>query len=1004
MRKTEIRKKLSPPVIAAILTAVLVLAIAVSLIVHYTREDATREPMVPPVPLEGEDVYNNYLIAYPTMTEKDIQYIEVKNSTGTFGVVRPESDGSFVLYYKDASGNPVEYRPNISELDDNFEYRDLFAVEAGDGYNSILKLSYLCMALQLPYVEERIELTPEEREAQLDVYGLGEGEYETITFTYLKLRRTERLDADGKPVVGSDGKPVYVDALDENGDKIYDEVKHTIRVGDKTTLGTGFYFMVDSREYVYAGFSPYFEYAMTGFNSFVNSILVAPGLDADGVFGGFITSDYYQWLLEKHELDGETVKENSDVLTLTNTIIPIRRTDVIDSALPSGYISSGYSELSFDLYDYRGKSEYKKLIDALVGKTVGNYYGNDITVTLTSQNMPLDFGDKSVLHYEYAVTVIESVITDTDELSAQGTPVGDANLVKVTYALKIDGVPASYRPLHAVIDLSDPLLPPFFVSAMRASSVGSFAEPLVFDIFYTPENAATNQVEYIISDILEIRNQNGESEKTINDSSTVTYNYYLKVNGKYDSDEPYTAKVYFATDKSEDAVRLKSLLNGRGVSSGLDISVKKYTAYYEALYDFVTYKIGRIDAFVTKQMVSGFRFQNKSDRDPYYGESIYENTLENKHAIYGISNGVCRSIVELFSGLAKDSTSAPTGLRGTETVAVGITPALMDKYGLYKHEVYFELPRYLSAMDNDGDNEEIDDYSWLDEIGFTLYISDENEDGTRYIASEAYDIIAKIDGERFGFLDYSFVDFWSRRELMLIDVAYLDEMRIEFNMEDMQGIYHLDITHKDVYWSQYGDRYTVQPDPNEIATDKADEIDVIVTPSGNLTPNKLLEYMDKKGYSAEGGSGFVSISEFYREMLSGGVPHYIGHEHIGIDDFKELLQIIYFTSYSGTVPQSEQAQIIATAPMIFRMAVKLDEHSTANVRPYYYVYEFYRYEDSRVLVRLYQAEYNSETGEYIPKTTPVSDFYITTFAMKKILTGYDKLFNLIDVDKESPYN
>jgi hypothetical protein len=157
MRKIE-KKKISRPTLAIILgSLVLILGIA-ALVISLTLGKKTAESTKkePPVALPGEAVYYNSLLAYPTMDEKDIQYISVSNDKGAFSMVRPDKEGNFTLFYTDTLGNVHEYHPNIADLDDNFNYSDIYAIETGDGYNSVTKLMYLALALQLPYFEERI--------------------------------------------------------------------------------------------------------------------------------------------------------------------------------------------------------------------------------------------------------------------------------------------------------------------------------------------------------------------------------------------------------------------------------------------------------------------------------------------------------------------------------------------------------------------------------------------------------------------------------------------------------------------------------------------------------------------------------------------------------------------------------------------------------------------------------------------------------------------------------
>ena len=91
----------------------------------------------------------------------------------------------------------------------------------------------------------------------------------------------------------------------------------------------------------------------------------------------------------------------------------------------------------------------------------------------------------------------------------------------------------------------------------------------------------------------------------------------------------------------------------------------------------------------------------------------------------------------------------------------------------------------------------------------------------------------------------------------------------------------------------------------------------------------------------------------------------------------------------------ERAEAPSEDELVFRMVLKVDPESAKKVSPYEYVYEFYRVDDRRVRVSLYQRDMNGKT-----QVSAVSDFYISTFAYKKITSGFISLLNaeLIDMD------
>ena len=66
-------------------------------------------------PLEGESTYLNQLIAYPSVEEGNITFIEMSNKNGRFGVSRyPDDLGNFLFhYYIDGQEGAIPYTPPI---------------------------------------------------------------------------------------------------------------------------------------------------------------------------------------------------------------------------------------------------------------------------------------------------------------------------------------------------------------------------------------------------------------------------------------------------------------------------------------------------------------------------------------------------------------------------------------------------------------------------------------------------------------------------------------------------------------------------------------------------------------------------------------------------------------------------------------------------------------------------------------------------------------------------
>jgi hypothetical protein len=308
----------------------------------------------------------------------------------------------------------------------------------------------------------------------------------------------------------------------------------------------------------------------------------------------------------------------------------------------------------------------------------------------------------------------------------------------------------------------------------------------------------------------------------------------------------------------------------------------------------------------------------------------------------------------------------------------------MRKYGLYAHTVYYELPRGINGIQNDGlEGEEVmDDYTWQNTLGFTVYISDKQIDGSRYMASDLYDVVVRVVDEKLDFVEYSFVDFWARRLLVSTDIDDLEEVSVEFNFEEMYGRFDFILEHLDAY------------DPNQDKT--VDKIRLSVRPGVQTYVNALIAFMKENGREPD-GQLIQSLVSFYNkvgpeELLSAnGVSGY-DNDYSATYFFKQTLGIMYTTMYLDTYTAEEQAEILANAPMLARISFKLSDRANR------YVYEFYRASDRRVLVKIYEAG-----ADGVATTAAVSDFSISTATFKKIIGAFDTILNAGIITGDEPY-
>ena len=945
--------------------------------------------------LEGEAIYNGYNLAYSYVADGMIDHISVYDKANSFKLIRPDEKGDMVLYYKDKNGIITPYYPNIFATDENIDYSSLYAIEQGDGLGMVPLVSYLCSAVGYTAFQERIPLSddPEVRAAQLTSFGFEQDKIITVQFTYrLPEEESEENEAEAAEESESDAAEETEEPKTES---------HTVKIGKKNITGYGRYFMVDDRDYIYCAATNYLDYGVQGFVSFIKPYLVTEGMRGDdSVLAAYLTQDFRQWKNTTHKNLGDIVEADSQVIVNAQAIVPRLPGDPFEADKgdsEDGYRYGSFEQLSFYLDKLKKDSRYDRLVSTLTGLQVGTTYYDHLDpnanvadapiFTLISQSKTIDFSENSSVTYEYSIVEIESILTDDGEITKKGTRVGDNTLIKVTYETKINGETVANFYEHAVIDLSDERIPEKTRRLLSLASVGSLSKAISFSYEYTTDTAVRYDVEYVICDILEIYDKDGKEANEVTADSQVVYRYYLVADGKRDED--VRVGTLRSVDETEDEKNVRAALLGKSISYNLEIPTMTYTEYSELLYDFMTYRVSSVEYFVTSELVTAFGFVNVSDRNPFFGESVYQNLLGDENKLYGINADVCAEVLNYFMGVTDNSGSSTnaSGLVGTKTVAIGLTPENMEKYGLYAYTIYIELPRGIVEIKDENyyDDNKIPNWGWRDTLSFYLFISEEQPDGTRYIASDMYDLIATIDSKIFDFLEYDFVEFWARRNLLITDVKNVDNVKLELNMNDVYGKYNFALTHETIYVDANGKIYLEEQ--KGIDTDVYYLSHIDTTQYGDCIETAYSKFLAEKGLET------TSLAVLYNHLYGDGDKMIMGNrDALGSANFKNLMNMIFYVSYTGVVDDltKEQRDEIAAGTPLMSLDVSLKSQA------YSYTYEFHKLDDRRVMVTLYQSDLQ---GNKVGKG--VSDFYISTFAFKKIVNGFLDVLNGVTVDADA---
>ena len=972
-------KKKSKLKLLLILTAVMAVLIAGYFVLASFLKTTGTTPVAPTYDqLEWEGTDQR---VFPDIDSALVDYISIStlegNENGSFGLIKTK-DGAFSLWYETEKGSEDyrEYRPDIVDADPAFSYSSLYAMESF-GQGKVARLFYLRSAITTMYFTERIStenLTADQLTSYLQEFGFADYENKLLGVIVNYGTTDESTNTD------TDFNIIWV------GGQNVSETGYYVRLGYKDANGD-----VQWRPYIYATNNSNIGYATMPYTYYINPSVIAAGLSVDSAYEPYLISDYRQWKNELVETPGTAIKPDAEVIVRVETTLPA-------DPVNGGLMQQPAELTTFQLGELAKKPGYERLVRLLLTQKITGFADENtvaelmdpLYITLVNEGLALSFPEgKTSVTYTYKITKILSAITADTELIS-GTVPADATDLRVQYDLYIDGAatPSNAEPLHAVLSLSDSRIAAYkdtFVGTNIGKNVNISLENILHDTV-TAEDIHKRKVSVYVADIIAIYNKNGMSMTTITEESIVSYRYYLVINGV--KQDTYLTAADKITDM-DDTNKALFLSLGK-VGNGYNEKIGTYTEYLDIMKDYVSYKITEIPYMVTRKEVVHFEFQNMSERDPFYGESIYVNLSEGAYGLYGLNNTACQNVL-LHLGGAAGSTTTSDGYSGSETVAIGLTPENMRKYGLYAHTLYYELPRIINGLQNDSLEGEdvVDDYTWQRTLGFTVYISDKQEDGSRYIASDLYDVIVRVVDEKLDFVEYSFVDFWARRLLVITDIQDLEEVQVEFFFDEMQGRFDFILNHVE------------QTNPNTQQT--VDRIYLQVRPGENAYENLFVEFMKQNGKTPDGNLK-ESLVFFYNQL---GPEEYlqtnslgqqvsaIDNDYTGTYFFKQTLGILYSTMYLDTYTEKEQEEILDHPdkyPMLARIAFKLTDQNRK------YVYEFYRASDRRVLVKIYQADLEGN-----PISEAVSDFSISIATFKKFMGAYDAILNAGKVTGDEPY-
>lgn len=1003
-----VKKKMKRSLLIMILSAVLAVLIAGAIVVNAVMAkraanntqsgNETLNENLPEAKTEyGEYSLNGQPYVFKPVEQAQMTYIQIRSEnvdkdgkayTYEYSFLKPGEDlgyilgdDAFVLSYIDEQGNTKNYIPDILAYDSETKYSSLYAT-AEDEYN-VPKLFWLCSGIGSIRFSNRIELSEnsEVQKNELKSYGLYSSKDDSETDRPLVIRFN------------------YNESETEKRDIV-------LQVGSTLPAGGGYYFRVgaisedgtyiDYRPFVYTTYSvSSLSYAFAEVADFINPILVAEGLASDNAFEPYLTTGFRQWKNTVYMHDES--KNVSYVITSDAHRIIVKTTKTYSTN--RGTVPVTETE-EFNLNSIGDKENYASLINSIVGKTTGKCESS-IIVTRVVDGDAINLTDDENDNYTYHIERIDAALTDNIDKTS-GT-VGEGDKIKITYTLTKNGelvLDESLAPMKfwGAIDLSSELIPAQLKSELIGKEIGTDIS-VDFTVDYDETNTVITDYDILIDEIIDIRDATAHSKTfdTVRVGAIVSLRIYDIVNGKK-SLEPTTYVLQIEEEMTGTNANIKEAIMGQAKTKKFNKTVDRHVVYTSPVLDFVTYEVEEILGMTKREEIVSFKFLQDSERDLYEGNSIYMNIMENDILrLYALEPNTCESVVSVLGGLLENANHSE-GLVGIRTVDVVITPEKMIKYGLYANTVYFELPRNILPV-----SESSKDYTYLSTLGFTLYISDENPvTKTRYIASDMYDVIAEIDGEGLVFLDETFLSFYAKRNLVLTAIENIYKFDIEFFLDEMHGKFTNELTEYNVF-SYNGKTYRYESDIvkqfGEEALELTSIIPVLRIHTG-YTPwdgchNCQHAITELQRQLAQTGKDKIAL-----DVLYGGKATPGGEDLLGTDGFKEFIGTLFWTIYQDELTDTDKTQVTRDN-LVMRFSVDL---GPTYKYTYKYVYEFYRVDDRRVAVKLYKQNpggdiVKDENGQEIVTT----DFYVSTFAFKKLVSKYYELMNAQAVDKESAF-
>ncbi len=1014
---------------------------------------------------EGYDRLGN-VIVFPLMSRSEMYHIGVKNFSGDNyyfqHVVLSDNDYFRIGTYVEGENGELEmkdYNPSITGQIQNFKYETL--------YDATIKTSQLITTIGSLTISDRnkpkeSDLADGKMTAEfLSDFGLAKEDNPAV-ITIIPFAIDERdkdstskqryyytynvAEGEEKPVLRlDDGKYYYIKSeadktapvskLEqykgtavvfpmEDPDNVY-----TIYVGNKTIDDSGYYLYIAGRNVVYSTDLPNMKYvAEEGLEYFVYPRLVTATDE----------NSSYKYTPGFSIENGEFVDRVGEEIPSDWTVgVTIGEFSVWDSDNGIGVSPEKNVFKQFDLSD-KANAEIAALLS---GARIGD------TVDLLLPMQALAIGGSAIT---YRIDSIVGVYRGCELIEVAGTQLTASDTIVIKYkdgTLDREGKEVDLYGVLTLDKAPEELRAHFMDAEGNYKKVGDVINAEE-DILYSGYNQDTYSLKYEIVSIDSITDKDGKEVDKVTYGTKVRFTYttyeegevvekfrtmVLDIpeegtgEGQFDSPTYWLGEIKpgYEQDAKKRAYINKSIAAAillRAPGTGIctvttdDVTEAKpievdLTFAIEFISDYVLYKKAKIDQAIQYEENLSFAFKN--DRELFYDDALYAIDSNSKQAGYSLDWAATNEVIALFEDLY-----------GDETVAVGLDAETLRGFGkdamsgrdnrLYAYRLTYTMPFGIYSEEH-GDKTY---YYSKSDITYTMYASEIQRDGSRYIASDQYDVVVKIkDGSKLDFLEWSFYEDWVQTRLL--STGYEEVRRLIFDLnftpeegyEDFDRVWAFDLAVDKKYQYVSGtNSQTGAPVYDTMARLYAalvtidslgkDEEEKPIT-NGNLSYDQLQALLTYNEPDYNPTTDKIGPGKFIYETATGtrvetlangtyrDLDAIYGYEPtpkdkinlLGVTNMRHLLQLLYVTHYGGEVAKDlteAEKQDLKNGEYTMRLALTLwdDEEN----REYGYTLTFYNYGvRSLVVVR------DERRAQQDPENYKESDlFYVQSREVRRI--------------------